>query len=99
MIEPKERKVKDFSRFEVLSIDQDDLTKPIYIRMREIPIPRGLDLVIFVDDKTANNYNIAQPLELKGSSVVICTSTVDAIRVIEAFKWMTTLKNCRVRLM
>jgi len=76
-----------YSCLEVLDVIQTQ-GQPVYIKLREIPIPRAPKVVFWVDDNPENNYHLATEVEEKGISCVFCVSTKDALRVIDNYRWL-----------
>jgi len=62
--------------------------KPVYVKLREIPIPRAPKVVFWVDDNPENNYPLAWEVEERNISCVFCVSTKDALRVIDNYRWL-----------
>ena len=76
-----------YSCLEVMDVIQVE-HGPVLIRLREIPIPRSPKVVFWVDDNPENNYRLAQELEEKNISCVFCTNTIDALKVIDNYRWL-----------
>ncbi|CAD8209216.1 unnamed protein product [Paramecium octaurelia] len=73
--------------------------QPYIIKMREFPLPRSHHVLLWVDDNPENNYNYAQEIEIQHNkvSVIFCTSTKDAILIIQKYKWMIYLSESQFR--
>jgi len=76
-----------YSCLEVLDVIETP-KQPVFIKLREIPIPRAPKVVFWVDDNPENNYHLAKEVEEKGISCVFCVSTKDALRVIDNYRWL-----------
>ena len=76
-----------YSCLEVLDVIEKP-KEPVYVKLREIPIPRAPKVVFWVDDNPENNYSLAREVEEKGISCVFCVSTKDALRVIDNYRWL-----------
>eukprot|EP01084_Bolivina_argentea_P023310 43467_1 len=70
----------------------------LYVILKQIKIPRTPKVIVWVDDKPQNNLQWIFDLERKGISVVICTSTKEAIIMLETYKWMLLLKHAEIRI-
>jgi ubiquitin C len=69
----------------------------MYVKLREIPIPRSLKVVVWVDDEPENNFNWIREVESLGISVVICTSTEEAIFILENYSWLLSIDGSDFR--
>ncbi|CAD8079308.1 unnamed protein product [Paramecium sonneborni] len=87
-----------FSAF-VINEVQDNLNKPIFVTMTELPLPRSYQVLLWVDDNPQKNYKFAEDLEILNSkiSVIFCTTTKDAIRIIKKYRWMIYLTSSQFR--
>ena len=86
---PKEEEVilLPYSCLEVIDVITKE-NEPVFIKLREIPIPRSPKVVFWVDDNPENNYFLAQKLEERNISCVFCTNTTDALKVIDNYRWL-----------
>ncbi|CAD8107787.1 unnamed protein product [Paramecium primaurelia] len=99
---PNEQEVimMPFSTYRVLNVKQDD-NQPIIVSMREIPFAKNTNnIVLWVDDNPQNNYQIAKKCETQNNklSIIFCTSTNDAIQMINSHKWLLLLKKSQLRI-
>ena len=85
-----------YSRLEVIDVIKNP-GEPVYIKLREIPIPRSPKVVFWVDDNPENNLRIAKEVENKDISCVFAVSTKDALRVINSFQWILLFHNADFR--
>jgi len=95
--EEEEVILQPYTYFEVVDV-KENIDKPNFIVLKEISIPRSEKVVFWVDDKPEDNYEIAYELEIKGYSVVFCTSTKMAIKVIENFRWIVYFTNANIKI-
>ena len=86
-----------YSCLEVLDVIENP-GEPVYIKLREIPIPRAPKVVFWVDDNPENNHTLAKDVEEKGISCVFCVSTKDALRVIDNYRWLLYLHKADFRI-
>ncbi|KAL4495514.1 hypothetical protein ABPG72_020255 [Tetrahymena utriculariae] len=88
-----------FSRFyveEVKSIPN----QPMLIKLREVCVPRSLQVILWVDDNPKNNFAQAKKIELSNPNtcVVFCITTEQADSILEIFKWILHLDASQVRI-
>lgn len=80
----KEVLLQPFSLFTVLEVQ----TKPAYVKLKEIHVPRNQRVIFWVDDNPGNNTEIAEKFEKEGKSIVFCRSTDEALELIENNLWL-----------
>ncbi|KAL4503992.1 hypothetical protein ABPG72_022622 [Tetrahymena utriculariae] len=87
-----------FSCFLVESIHKQK-GSPMIIKMKEICVPRSIQVVIWVDDNPNNNYKYAYKIEKQNPnvSIVFCKSTFEAERILNQFKWIAHLEKFAIR--
>ncbi|CAD8064202.1 unnamed protein product [Paramecium sonneborni] len=87
-----------FSSFVIEEV-QLNPNQPLLVTMRELPLPRSHQVLLWVDDNPENNYSYAEDLERQNQkiSVIFCTSTKDAILIIQKYKWMIYLQSSQFR--
>ena len=86
-----------YTCFEVVDvIEYHD--RPLYVKLKEICMPRAFNVVIWVDDEPHNNYDIAKDLELRGISVVFSTTTKQAVALIKMFRWLMYFPNSKLKI-
>jgi len=95
--EEEEVLILPYSRLDVVDIIETP-GEPVYIKLREIPIPRAPKVVFWVDDNPENNIEIAKAVEDKDISCVFAVSTEDALRVINSFQWVLLFQNADFRI-
>ena len=66
---------------------------PTVVKLKEISVPRGFKVVFWVDDNPEYNYKYADDLESKSISVVLSTSTKEALTVISLYRWLLYFPN------
>lgn len=66
---------------------------PFHVFLKEISVPRAFKVIFWVDDNPQYNYKYAMELENQGVSVVMSTSTKEAISVISVFRWLLYFPN------
>jgi len=86
-----------YSYFDVIEVT-DIPGKPAYVKLREVSVPRALQVIFWVDDKPSNNLQYIWEVERKGISVVCCTSTDSALRVLQEYKWLLYMDNASFRI-
>ena len=86
-----------FTCLEVVSVTKNPSGR-MYIKLREIPVPRGPKVLFWVDDNPENNFTEAVKLESQGISCVFCTSTQDALNVIDTYRWLLYLQRADFRI-
>ncbi|KAL4473670.1 hypothetical protein ABPG74_022534 [Tetrahymena malaccensis] len=88
-----------FSCFLVQSIKKQK-NSPMIIKMKEVCVPRSIQVVIWVDDNPNNNYGLANQIETQNPnvSIVFCKSTLEAERILNQFKWIAHLEKSAIRI-
>ncbi|KAL4473671.1 hypothetical protein ABPG74_022535 [Tetrahymena malaccensis] len=88
-----------FSCFLVEAIS-NEINGPMIIKMKEVCVPRSIQVVIWVDDNPINNYKYASQIEKQNSniSIVFCKSTLEAERILNQFKWIAHLEKSAIRI-
>ncbi|CAD8201346.1 unnamed protein product [Paramecium pentaurelia] len=73
--------------------------QPHIVTMRELPLPRSENVLLWVDDNPENNYGYAEEIERQNNkiSIIFCTSTKDAIQIIQKYKWLIYLAQSQFR--
>jgi hypothetical protein len=66
---------------------------PLFVQLKEIPVPRGPKVVYWVDDNPQSNYRIVKHYEKKGISFVLCTSAKEALEIISNYRWFLYLDD------
>ncbi|EAR92422.2 polyubiquitin (macronuclear) [Tetrahymena thermophila SB210] len=87
-----------FSCFLVQSIQIQE-GSPMVIKMKEISVPRSIQVVIWVDDNPINNYKYANYIETQNPnvSIVFCKTTYEANRILSQFNWIVHLEQSAIR--
>jgi len=71
--------------------------QPLYVKLREVHIPRSLKVLFWVDDNPENNLKFMLESERRGVSVVCCTTTKNALRVMKDYLWLAYIKEADFR--
>ena len=86
-----------FSYFFVDEVIQKEY-EPIYVKLIEIPVPRSMKALFWVDDCPENNYDVAYNLELQNISFVPLISTQHAMLIINSFTWLLNFPDSHFRI-
>lgn len=66
--------------FEVIDV-KEEVGKPLYVKLKEISVPRSFKVVFWVDNDVENYYKYEKEIELNGGSVIFSTNNFDGYRV------------------
>ena len=86
-----------FTCLEVQSVTKN-ASGQLHVKLRELPVPRSPKVLFWVDDSPENNFEEAIKLESKGISCVFCTSTEDALNIIDTYRWLLYIKKADFRI-
>ena len=86
-----------FTCLEVQSVTTN-ASGQLHVKLRELPVPRSPKVLFWVDDNPENNFEEAMKLESQGISCVFCTSTEDALNIIDTYRWLLYIKKADFRI-
>ncbi|CAD8099816.1 unnamed protein product [Paramecium sonneborni] len=91
--------IPPFTSFKVLDVVINE-NQPIIVIMKEFPLAKTVNIILWVDDNPQNNYKLAQDLETKNPnlSIIFCQSTDKAISIVKMYRWLIYLKTSQFKI-